>query len=427
MVEPDFPEKIAFLRYTRCRNRLVMILDHLEINIGDIWWWTQKSRILEICVIEIVNNIEILLGALKNRIHNYLRSRNLLSILKCQLGINLHFHARRSRLNLHDHQNLVRAQKLKGKFENLPRYSREQGYGYGNPSSACCNLSRIPGYSLHIIWSGVDKTILENHICGFVELNPSTILPLVVVNTSYVHLLNGKAVNTNFAYPLIRKSLADVHAESCEKPERDYVEFAKEFRLTRPLDQGAKEWEIEHILDRRQCGRGWQYLVRWRGCRPEADVWLAASEVQNSDALDEFNKTLGSDSEDAYYINSHCFPPPARRASKSQPYTPRAKRILQEVARRTLVRLPEAHFGSQIALRLASTCPEPLQGGIEGTYISNTEDDCMTYGRPMFDEKCQTVRYTSLHDRCDEIALIWPAENVKTRTASEYSPSRKFH
>ncbi|KIK33360.1 hypothetical protein CY34DRAFT_33595, partial [Suillus luteus UH-Slu-Lm8-n1] len=26
---------------------------------------------------------------------------------------------------------------------------------------------------------------------------------------------------------------------------------------------GAEEWEIEHILDRRQRGRGCQYLVRW--------------------------------------------------------------------------------------------------------------------------------------------------------------------
>ncbi|KAG1834011.1 hypothetical protein DFJ58DRAFT_847721 [Suillus subalutaceus] len=45
MVEPDFPEKIAFLRYTRCRNRLVIILDHLEINIGDIWWWGQNKPV----------------------------------------------------------------------------------------------------------------------------------------------------------------------------------------------------------------------------------------------------------------------------------------------------------------------------------------------------------------------------------------------
>ncbi|KAG1825322.1 hypothetical protein DFJ58DRAFT_849572 [Suillus subalutaceus] len=45
MVEPEFPEKIAFLRYTRAvlgffklGNRLVMVPEYLEIITGDIWW-----------------------------------------------------------------------------------------------------------------------------------------------------------------------------------------------------------------------------------------------------------------------------------------------------------------------------------------------------------------------------------------------------
>jgi len=57
---------------------------------------------------------------------------------------------------------------------------------------------------------------------------------------------------------------------------------------------GAEEWEIEHILDRRPCGRGFQYLVRWKNYGPEADMWLAGSEVDGSDALQEYNETLCS-------------------------------------------------------------------------------------------------------------------------------------
>lgn len=57
---------------------------------------------------------------------------------------------------------------------------------------------------------------------------------------------------------------------------------------------GAEEWEIEHILDRRPRGRGFQYLVRWRGYGPEADVWIAGSEVEDTDALEEYNETFGS-------------------------------------------------------------------------------------------------------------------------------------
>lgn len=57
---------------------------------------------------------------------------------------------------------------------------------------------------------------------------------------------------------------------------------------------GAEEWEIDRILDRRTRGRGFQYLVRWRGCGPEADVWLAGQELEDCDALQSYNATLKS-------------------------------------------------------------------------------------------------------------------------------------
>lgn len=48
---------------------------------------------------------------------------------------------------------------------------------------------------------------------------------------------------------------------------------------------GTEEWEIDHILDCRTRGRGRQYLVRWRGYGPEADVWVAGKELEGTDIL----------------------------------------------------------------------------------------------------------------------------------------------
>lgn len=88
------------------------------------------------------------------------------------------------------------------------------------------------------------------------------------------------------------------HASELKKhvPNDTTLYPSRELQTPRPIitPSGAEEWEIEHILDRRPRGRGFQYLVRWRGYGPQTDVWLAGSEVEGSDALQEFNETLGS-------------------------------------------------------------------------------------------------------------------------------------
>ncbi|PSR72503.1 hypothetical protein PHLCEN_2v11626 [Hermanssonia centrifuga] len=45
---------------------------------------------------------------------------------------------------------------------------------------------------------------------------------------------------------------------------------------------------VERILDRRRRGRGWQYLVHWKGFGPEHDEWLPGSRVDKLEALDTF-------------------------------------------------------------------------------------------------------------------------------------------
>jgi hypothetical protein len=53
--------------------------------------------------------------------------------------------------------------------------------------------------------------------------------------------------------------------------------------------KGSEEWEIEKILDKRTRRRGHQYLIRWRGYGPKADVWVPGQELEDTAALDAYN------------------------------------------------------------------------------------------------------------------------------------------
>ena len=54
------------------------------------------------------------------------------------------------------------------------------------------------------------------------------------------------------------------------------------------LPDGREEHVIERILDERRRGRGWQYLVRWKGYGPGDDEWMPRREVEETIALDEW-------------------------------------------------------------------------------------------------------------------------------------------
>jgi Chromo (CHRromatin Organisation MOdifier) domain len=58
--------------------------------------------------------------------------------------------------------------------------------------------------------------------------------------------------------------------------------------------QGEPEWEVEEIIERHRHGKGFQYLVQYRGYGPEDDRWLPGSEVEELEAMDRWlEKTEG--------------------------------------------------------------------------------------------------------------------------------------
>ena len=95
------------------------------------------------------------------------------------------------------------------------------------------------------------------------------------------------------------------HVSELKRHVPNNVELFPSREIQRPgpivTTTGTEEWEIERILDRRRRGRGYQYLVRWRGYGPEADVWLAGLELEDTDALQEYNATHDSDVIDQEY------------------------------------------------------------------------------------------------------------------------------
>jgi len=56
---------------------------------------------------------------------------------------------------------------------------------------------------------------------------------------------------------------------------------------------GLEEYLVDEIIDSRKHGRGYQFLVRWVGYGHEHDLWIAASELNECEALDQWYKSGG--------------------------------------------------------------------------------------------------------------------------------------
>jgi hypothetical protein len=54
------------------------------------------------------------------------------------------------------------------------------------------------------------------------------------------------------------------------------------------FDDGTQEYFIRDIIDEKRRGRGYRYLVRWKGYGPEHDSWLPGRELVGTDALDDW-------------------------------------------------------------------------------------------------------------------------------------------
>ena len=62
------------------------------------------------------------------------------------------------------------------------------------------------------------------------------------------------------------------------------------------LENGREEHVIERILDKQRCGRGWQYLVWWKGYGLGDDEWLPRREIETI-VLDEWLRGRGGSGE----------------------------------------------------------------------------------------------------------------------------------
>ena len=66
--------------------------------------------------------------------------------------------------------------------------------------------------------------------------------------------------------------------------------------------EGLQEHEIDHILNSRPRGRGYQFLVRWKGYGPEDDEWLAGRLLEDCEVLDRWYESGGDGPSSARYL-----------------------------------------------------------------------------------------------------------------------------
>ena len=65
----------------------------------------------------------------------------------------------------------------------------------------------------------------------------------------------------------------------------------------KPIEvEGAKEWEVERILNKKKIRGGEKYLVQWKGFTVEGDTWERKENLKNTgEALEEFEGRMNAE------------------------------------------------------------------------------------------------------------------------------------
>jgi len=87
------------------------------------------------------------------------------------------------------------------------------------------------------------------------------------------------------------------HASQLKRYIPNKVDLFPDRELERPgpvtIPGGEKEHVIDRIVDERKRGKGYQYLVRWKGYGEEDKEWLPRRELEETIALDEWLQQKG--------------------------------------------------------------------------------------------------------------------------------------
>jgi hypothetical protein len=102
-------------------------------------------------------------------------------------------------------------------------------------------------------------------------------------------------VHTNSVGLLFPKSVKARHIVNVSRVKR-YIEPLPGQPVIRPgpvsvNDEGTVEFEVEYIVDSRPIGRGFQYLVHWKGYDNSDRTWEPASGLKNAQgAINNFHR-----------------------------------------------------------------------------------------------------------------------------------------
>ena len=136
-----------------------------------------------------------------------------------------------------------------------------------------------------------DQVMLSTHTMNVSKLAPKWIGPYKVLE------VKRNALRVQLPKDLkIHGTVNITHVKPFMTPNASHWDHK---RPLPPIPSGPKqgEYEVEQILNsrinpRRRADGGLQYLVRWKGYGPDADLWLPGREVAELEALDRFLEQL---------------------------------------------------------------------------------------------------------------------------------------